>query len=365
MCPIRLRLAWMPCVLSSLATLAAAGPPMPAPKAPAATTTRIPFVVGLTVVRATSDPRGDYEGLRVIDAVSPAGYDVAIAGEAPADSGSGTVDINVVRRVLAQDQRDACKVRIFFHTGDAEQFTGTVPGFSAAMLADLRTTGRADLTYFDVGVLFGMSVVKHELSGTITRVKGAARTMTVLVNGRRRQLPVIQAKGRLADAAGGGEFEFHVLDDSANPILLRSRGPGFSSNVVKIEYPEPAASAHNIENELAAGRKAEVYGIYFAFARADLRPQSEIVLREIAAALKQHPDWTLHINGHTDGVGSDASNLDLSRRRAAAVKAALVDRHGIDADRLATDGSGESQPKADNGTPEGRALNRRVELTRP
>jgi hypothetical protein len=87
MCPIRLRLAWMPCVLSSLATLAAAGPPMPAPKAPAATTTRIPFVVGLTVVRATSDPRGDYEGLRVIDAVSPAGYDVAIAGEAPADSG--------------------------------------------------------------------------------------------------------------------------------------------------------------------------------------------------------------------------------------------------------------------------------------
>ena len=73
----------------------------------------------------------------------------------------------------------------------------------------------------------------------------------------------------------------------------------------------------------------------------------------------------MRIDGHTDGIGSDAANLDLSRRRAAAVKTALVKRYGIAADRLSTGGFGESQPKADNATPEGRALNRRVELTRP
>jgi len=362
-----MRLRLLACILYAFASTGAAMAAVaPAPVAanPAATP-RIPFVVGLTVVRATTDPRGDYEGLRVIDAISPTGYSTTVSAEAPADSGSGTVDISVVRHVTAADQRDARKMRIAFHSGDAQQYTGTVPGFSAAIVDDLRKTGRARLVYQDIGALFGMTMVKRELSGTIARMGGAAKTLPVLVNDRRVQLPVIQAKGRLSDADGGEDFEFHVLDDPANPILLRSRGPGFSSNVVKIEYPEPTVSPRTIEHELAASRKAEVYGIYFAFARADLRPQSETVLREIAAALKQHPDWTLRIDGHTDSIGGDAANLDLSKRRAAAVKAALVKRYAIAGDRLSSGGFGESQPKADNATPEGRALNRRVELTRP
>ncbi|HWG71730.1 MAG TPA: OmpA family protein, partial [Steroidobacteraceae bacterium] len=80
--------------------------------------------------------------------------------------------------------------------------------------------------------------------------------------------------------------------------------------------------------------------------------------------LKKNPDWKLNIVGHTDGIGNDAANLSLSRRRSAAVKAALVDRYGIAADRLSTEGFGASQPQARNDTPEGRARNRRVELTR-
>jgi outer membrane protein OmpA-like peptidoglycan-associated protein len=72
----------------------------------------------------------------------------------------------------------------------------------------------------------------------------------------------------------------------------------------------------------------------------------------------------LAINGHTDNVGGDQSNLNLSRRRAAAVKDALVTRHGIAADRLTTAGMGRSQPKDTNETLEGRAQNRRVELVR-
>ena len=361
-----MRLSSIATALCMAASAALAGAAPPAPRAPAAASaSRVPFVRGLTVVRATSDPRGDFESLRVVDAISPAGYRLVLSSEVPADDGSGMVGIDVVRVVRAEDQAAARRMRLFFHTGDAEQFSGTVPGFSAAILRDLRNTGRASVTYLDVGALFGISMVRRELSGTIASREGAARTTTMLVNVRRRRLPVIEATGRLTDGSDAAEFSFQVLDDSANPILLRARGPGFSSSVTRIEYPEPAASPRSIERQLASGRKAEVYGIYFAFARADLRPQSETVLREIASALKQHPDWTLRIDGHTDAIGEEAVNLDLSRRRAATVKSALVERYDIAAERLATGGFGESRPRDDNGTSEGRALNRRVELTRP
>jgi hypothetical protein len=327
---------------------------------------RIPFVVGLTTVRATSEARGDYENLRVVDAITPAGYRITASGEVPADDGSGLREVSIVRRVRAEDQRDARILRTYFHTGDAEQFSNTVPGLSAAMLNDLRKTGRARLTWLDVGVLFGMTAVRRELSGTIARVDGGPTTLSMLVNGHSVRLPVIHAKGLLSDAAGTEEVEFHALDDPDNPILLRSRVPGFTSAVIKIDYPlaTPGRADSSIESELAARRPAEIYGIYFSFGRADIRPQSERVLDEIAGVLAQHPDWTLRIVGHTDGIGSDVANLDLSKRRAASVKAALVNHHGIDAKRLVTDGFGESQPKDRNDTPEGRALNRRVELTR-
>jgi outer membrane protein OmpA-like peptidoglycan-associated protein len=87
-------------------------------------------------------------------------------------------------------------------------------------------------------------------------------------------------------------------------------------------------------------------------------------LEEIAGILQKNSDWKLSITGHTDNIGGDASNLELSRKRAAAVKTALVERYHIAAARLASGGMGASQPQAKNDTPEGRARNRRVELTR-
>ena len=73
----------------------------------------------------------------------------------------------------------------------------------------------------------------------------------------------------------------------------------------------------------AKGRWA-TQGILFATGKADLQPESRPVLKEIAATLKQHGDLKILIEGHTDNVGSAASNLALSDARAAAVKAALV-----------------------------------------
>jgi len=70
----------------------------------------------------------------------------------------------------------------------------------------------------------------------------------------------------------------------------------------------------------------------------------------------------IKIVGHTDADGSDASNLELSKKRAASVMNTLVDEFGIASSRLETDGMGESEPVGDNGTTEGKAQNRRVEF---
>ena len=128
---------------------------------------------------------------------------------------------------------------------------------------------------------------------------------------------------------------------------------------MKLDFP-----AASIERDLSERRSIEVYGIYFGFASAAIRPESERVLKDIADTLKRNPAWKLRIEGHTDGLGSDAANLDLSKRRSAAVRDALIGRFTIAAERLSVDGKGESAPKASNDTAEGRAQNRRVELTR-
>ncbi len=87
-------------------------------------------------------------------------------------------------------------------------------------------------------------------------------------------------------------------------------------------------------------------------------------MKAIADLMTQNPGWQLSVEGHTDNIGTEAYNLDLSKRRAAAVKQALVERYHITANRLATVGFGASRPKEGNDTLAGRARNRRVELVR-
>ena len=91
-----------------------------------------------------------------------------------------------------------------------------------------------------------------------------------------------------------------------------------------------------------------------------VKPESYSTLKEVAAVLTENPAVKIKIAGHTDADGDDASNLDLSKRRAASAKNELVKNFGIDASRIETDGKGETQPVAANITPSNKALNRRV-----
>ena len=115
---------------------------------------------------------------------------------------------------------------------------------------------------------------------------------------------------------------------------------------------------------LAAKGRWVTQGILFATGKADVQPESRPVLKEIAATLKQHADLKILIEGHTDNVGSPASNLALSDARAAAVKTALVGAFGVDGSRITTKGLGDTKPSVPNTSSAGRAQNRRVEVVK-
>lgn len=104
-----------------------------------------------------------------------------------------------------------------------------------------------------------------------------------------------------------------------------------------------------------------IKGIEFETGKAEIRTISRPLLDEAAAVLNQHPTLKVMIVGHTDNRGSRQLNLDLSKRRAEAVKTFLMDR-GVDAERILTRGEGPDSPIADNKTAAGRQANRRIEF---
>jgi outer membrane protein OmpA-like peptidoglycan-associated protein len=126
-----------------------------------------------------------------------------------------------------------------------------------------------------------------------------------------------------------------------------------------------AGGVRLVERDLEAGCRAELPGIYFAFNSAALDPASDSSIASVAAMLARHPNWNVTIEGHTDSVGSLASNKVLSERRVAAVRDRLVSLHRVAGSRVTATGFGASRPREPNTTIEGRARNRRVELVRP
>jgi OOP family OmpA-OmpF porin len=114
-------------------------------------------------------------------------------------------------------------------------------------------------------------------------------------------------------------------------------------------------------SESVAKVSGVVKGITFATGSAELRSSSTPVLKQVLAVLKDNPTWVARVEGHTDDTGDRDDNLDLSARRAAAVKAWLV-RRGIPADRVETVGFGPDKPIQPNDADAGRAENRRVEV---
>lgn len=117
-----------------------------------------------------------------------------------------------------------------------------------------------------------------------------------------------------------------------------------------------------IAKALADSGRIDLYGFYFDTGKAKLQASSDKTLAELAQVLKDNPTLKVQVIGHTDNVGSEASNQPLSQDRARAVTEALSKRQGLSAERLEAFGRGASQPVASNDSEDGRARNRRVEI---
>ncbi|MFN3771196.1 OmpA family protein [Ectopseudomonas guguanensis] len=120
-----------------------------------------------------------------------------------------------------------------------------------------------------------------------------------------------------------------------------------------------------VVEEVAVAEPAEAVrvelDVKFDFDKAQVKQESYGDIKALADFMKQYPQTTTVVEGHTDSVGSDAYNQRLSERRAGAVRDVLVNQYGVESGRVQAVGYGESRPVADNATAEGRAINRRVE----
>ncbi|MFP5041820.1 OmpA family protein [Parasediminibacterium sp. JCM 36343] len=125
--------------------------------------------------------------------------------------------------------------------------------------------------------------------------------------------------------------------------------------------PKSNRGCPEISAEVKKRLKFATRGIYFETAKAIIKPESYPMLNEVVDIINQYPDYDLRVSGHTDNVGGDSYNMELSQARVDAVKRYLSEK-GISASRLDAIGYGKTRPVATNSTAVGRALNRRVEL---
>ena len=128
-----------------------------------------------------------------------------------------------------------------------------------------------------------------------------------------------------------------------------------------LEVADATVGEAKLEADLGAQCHLALTGVLFDFNKSKLKPESDAILEQVAAVMTKEADLKLEVQGHTDGVGSQAFNLPLSKARAHSVVVWLTD-HGVAAGRLDAQGFGKLKPVASNDTDEGRAQNRRVEI---
>ncbi len=159
---------------------------------------------------------------------------------------------------------------------------------------------------------------------------------------------------------GGGELSGHYGLNGRN--LWATIHVGDTTYVIAVA--DATLGEVKLEANLGAQCHLALTGVLFDFNKSKLKPESDAALGDVAAVMKKVADLRLEVQGHTDGVGSEAYNMPLSKARAHAVVVWLTD-HGVASDRLDARGYGKTRPIASNDTDEGRAQNRRVEIANP
>lgn len=342
---------------------------------------KIPLQAGTVITTAWGVKYGDVEGRDSIVSTTPTAFEDENKSEAYKDDLDRDQKASINRNTV-------CNADLFssgtYVTVNFEHMPHLIHGVTRLRLSsksfeEVKSTGQFTLRYLDI-LTNGNDVKPTYEEGLLTRVEPQDISYPMIVNDQPVTLPAIHLTGIMKsvgkdptpkkDRPFHSEAEVYVIDDPLNPLVLmwKLKDPLFHDGkfrieVVKIDFQTPHP-VNMVEKQLAEQKRAITYGIYFDFNKDTIKPESEPVLKQIVQAMTDHPEWKLTVNGHTDNIGGDAYNLDLSKRRAAAVKQALVARYHIAPERLSTNGYGASGPIDTNDTLEGRARNRRVELTR-
>ena len=156
------------------------------------------------------------------------------------------------------------------------------------------------------------------------------------------------AVGAVAGAAAGGGIGYYM--DNQQKEMEAALAEEQARHDLEIKRLEDETLKIDVSSEIS-----------FDFGKADLKAAFMPTLQKVSEILVRYPKTVIHVVGHTDSVGSESYNMDLSRHRAQSVINYFV-LQGISQSRLVTVGRGETEPRASNNTEAGRQLNRRVEI---
>jgi outer membrane protein OmpA-like peptidoglycan-associated protein len=262
-------------------------------------------------------------------------------------------------------------------------YTVSALGDFAYMTSFKETTGKGDVVRIPLG---GSGEGEGKDTANVTRPVAPAPDPVVMISGKvidAKTGKPVEAKIIYDDMADGEEAgtattnpltgEYKIVLPYGKKYSMRAVAPNFIAEGENVDLTDSVAAIQGkgfreIANKslklipIEAGQVVRLNNISFQFAKATLTPESFPELDRIALTMTESPKLTIELGGHTDNVGGDAANLKLSQDRADTVREYLIGK-GIEPDRIASKGYGESRPVATNDTPAGQASNRRVEFT--
>lgn len=208
-------------------------------------------------------------------------------------------------------------------------------------------TNKLKITVLSLVVAFGVTAIMPACNSLTKTQKGAG--IGAVAGG---------ALGALIGKKAGNTAVGAIIGGAIGGTAGAYIGRNMDKQAKEIEQTVPGAEV------IPAGEGIIVKfdsGLLFEFGKASLSNEAKQNINNLASSLNKYPNTNIMVIGHTDNVGSDPFNLNLSRERASSVRNYAMEQ-GVDANRLKTEGKGESEPIASNDTDSGRAQNRRVEI---
>src|SRR5580658_607140 len=299
--------------------------------------------MGKTWIQIEISGGGSYEETIVVETQFP---QLVVAHAPPASSGAAASAANVKpEKPDAQGCKDSTLMDRFpgsYITGCVEKADNAFDFTMGQGKPNKRLEGHYFLYEYNypktaskVQIVRNLNTALHNAGYTFDYDSGDYGDFTVHMGGTWLQVEI----------SGGGSYKETIVQQTA-----------LTQDVV--------ANAAALSTGLSASGHIVVNGILFDTAKADVKPESGPAIEQVAKMLTQDPKLKVYVVGHTDNVGTLASNLDLSKRRAASVVQVLVSQYHVAADRLAPFGAASYAPIQSNDTEAGRALNRRVELVK-